>query len=177
MSKNEKPIEKQRHIESFEVWYRHERSFEKTHAELGVTKKSLFEWANKFDWRARADARDEEMLRLREKDAMKRQKALLDKQRQAAELLRMRGVECFMDAKSGRITDHAKAIKAIQVGIELGRQAEDLPTWMLEIVSKTDEELAEERDRLLRLARIEAGRSQRGDEPEEDEGEDEIEEE
>jgi hypothetical protein len=168
-------VETEANRQWFEIWYSEERNYERTYPKAGVSRTTIFKAARDFDWSARADARDAELSRLREREAVQRQQALLKKQRQAGELLRLRGMECLQDKDWGKIRDPAKAIKAIQVGIELERQAEDMPEWIFEIRQKTDEELLNERDRLLRLARIEAGRDRDGDEEPEDRGAEEDE--
>jgi hypothetical protein len=161
------------HLAAFEAWHKNDRHFRKTVEELGrsanpATEKSLYQWANEFNWRARADARDLELEQAANREAVKRQQKLLEKQRKAGELLRMRGLEHFADHK---ITNPAVALKAVSKGIELERQAEGLPTWILELQQLSDDELAAEKQRLLRLALIEAQSGGPGDG--EEEGEDE----
>ncbi len=142
--------EKEHHKAAFETWYENDCHFLKTAELCGVAPKTVHQWSKTYDWRLRASVRDAELQRVSEKAAVKRQLKLIEKQREAGQALRVRGVEHLAANKIHRASD---AIKAIQVGIELERQAEGLPDWVFALQSMSEDELQAELARQLRLAR------------------------
>lgn len=153
------------HRSAFEFWYDNDRHFARTAAHAAVTEKSVYEWANKFDWRTRADARDADLERISHKAAVGRQKALIDKERKAGEALRLRGIEFLSKREITRASD---AIKAITAGIEMERRAEGMPAYLLDLTTQTEDELQIELARLLRIARSEGSSGDAGVGAEED---------
>ncbi len=152
--------EREHHRSAFTCWYDFDRHFKRTADALEVSEKTVYEWANDFNWRVKADELDAARERDSHKAAVRRQKALLEKQIKAGDLLRLRGMEYLSTTKISRTAD---AIKAITTGIELERQAEGLPSYLLDLTMKSDEDLYAEKQRLLRLARLEDGSGGAGD--------------
>jgi hypothetical protein len=143
--------EKEHQRAAFETWYSEfDCCFLKTADSLGVARKTVHAWANAFDWRGRAAARDLERQKQSERAAVKRQVKLIERQRDAGAALRVRGVQWLSENK---ITKGSDAIKAIQVGIEMERQAEGLPDWVFSLQSMSEDELQAELARQSRLAR------------------------
>ena len=120
------------HKKAFEVWYENSRDFA---VSCGIVRKSdetLRRWAERFYWTARADERDAAVEAKLREEAIKRKAKTIEDQRKAGALLRQRGVEFFVQNKVEKATD---AIAAVKAGVELERQAEGLPSWVLEIMN------------------------------------------
>jgi transposase len=143
--------EAEKHRQAFEVWFDLGRNTLEASKQIGVRRDTVYEWIAKFDWQARADKRDLEIQQAADRAAAKRRATILDRQARTADQLLARGVEFLRENKISRAAD---AIKACQIGIELARQAEGLPDWMVQVLGMTDDELEAERDRQLRLARL-----------------------
>lgn len=137
--------ETQRHREAFEAWYGEHRSAPKAAERLRICERVLREWAVRYGWQARADARDAEAARLADADAIRRRAEMLTRHRQAGELLVRRGMEYHAKRPIERAAD---ATQAIQRGIEIERTAEGLPSWVAAVLNATDEQLAAMEQRL-----------------------------
>ena len=137
--------ENARHRQAFEAWYQANRDFPKVTETFPVVEKTLRNWSKRFGWEARADHRDREAAARADREAIRRRAAMLLKCRQAGELLVGRGVERLANKP---IEAEQVAIAAIAKGVEIWRQAEGLPTWVLEILTAEVSEL-ETRERLL----------------------------
>lgn len=127
-----------RHLAAFEAWYAADRNTLQTSAELGVPRTTLQDWMDWFGWRARADQRDREAAEIAEKLAIKRRAAMLERHRKAAELLTTRGMEFFEQKEIEKASDATAAIKA---GVELERQAEGMPDWVLAVMNADETSL------------------------------------
>jgi hypothetical protein len=114
------------------------------------------QWVTRYDWHDRADERDAEAERIAAREAVQRRAQVLIEQRQAGELMRRRGVQYF---RQNEIQAETAAIQAITKGIELERQAESLPDYLLGVMEMDESELIAERDRLRRLAAVDSGRA------------------
>lgn len=127
-----------KHHSAFEAWYAADRDFTKAAENCTVTSRSLREWAVWFDWPTRADYRDREAAEKADRDAIKRRAEMLKRHRQAAELLTRRGIEHFAKNEIERAND---AISAIKTGVEMERQAEGMPTWVVELLNADEDQL------------------------------------
>ncbi len=136
-----------RHLQAFERWYDLNRDFAKVGEEFTVSEQTIRNWAAKYSWEQRADARDREAAARADRDAIRRRANMLIKCRHAGELLVGRGVERFAQ-KEMKIASDRDAIAAIGKGVEIWREAEGLPTWVVEILTADASEL-EKRERLL----------------------------
>jgi prefoldin subunit 5 len=101
-------------------------------------------WSAENHWRERATAYDEHLekaARLKtERDTVARRLAMLKRHQQAGELLTSRGVEFFVHQKIEGARD---AIAAVGKGVDLERQAEGLPDWVIEVMNAPVEVLDE----------------------------------
>lgn len=141
-----------RHHQVFEQWYGLDRDSAKVAKEYGLNDKTIRNWALKYDWDARADARDREAIIKADKEAIERRAAMLAKCREAGQLLVTRGIERL---QTGPIVQEQTAIAAIGKGVEVWRQSEGLPTWAVEIMAadvSTLEQLERDLDRRRRAA-------------------------
>jgi hypothetical protein len=142
-----------RHHAAFEEWYKRDRDTSKTSQELEIKRATLKDWEGKYRWNARADARDREAAARADREAIRRRAAMLIKCRQAGELLVGRGVERLGNKP---LESDQAAIAAIGKGVEIWRQAEGLPAWVIEILTADVSQL-EQRERLLLERRRRAG--------------------
>lgn len=140
-----KHTETARHHEAFEVWYEADRDFDKVGKTLTVSRQTVYNWADWFGWAERADRRDSEVQALAARQAIKRKADLLKRQQRAGELMTRRGVEWFAKNEIGTAKD---ATAAVKTGIELERQAEGLPDWVVEILNAPEEQLTRRFDEL-----------------------------
>lgn len=127
-----------RHHQAFEAWYNANRYFQGITKSYQITEKTARNWADRFDWQARADARDREAADKADRDAIKRRAAMLTRCRQAGELMVARGVERL---QKGPIETDGAALSAIVRGIEVWRTAEGLPAWLLGILNGNEDDL------------------------------------
>lgn len=125
--------ETQRHVDAFEAWYASDRNWKLVTERFHVSLTAARQWADAFDWRSRADARDAEAARKAEREAITRRARVLEEQRRAGELLRRRGVQYYTQHEIG---DGREAIQAIAKGVELERAAEDMAAARVEVTGK-----------------------------------------
>lgn len=111
-------------------------------ASLKRAARRWFTWSVAYGWEARTreyDAHIERETRQRaEVETIKRRAEMLRKHQQAGELLRARGVEYFAAQK---VDDGRTAIAAVKTGIDVERQAEGLPTWVVELLNADESDL------------------------------------
>lgn len=141
------------HLAAFRKWYEFDRDTRKTAEECAAKLRTVQDWETKFDWNGRADRLDREAAARADREAIRRRANMLIKCRQAGELLVGRGVERLAKKE---IESEAVAISAIGKGVEIWRQAEGLPAWVIEILTADVSEL-ERRERLLLERRRRAG--------------------
>lgn len=140
-----KPRETSRHLEAFESWYEAKRNFSITSQRVMISRRSLFQWAEDYEWHERADARDAKAARIAEAAAVKEQAKRLIDHRKAGELLRGRGMKYFV---KNEVRDERVALSAIKTGIDIERQADGLPDWVIQILNADTDELQKRRDEL-----------------------------
>ena len=116
----------------------------------GVAERTLQRWAAELGWRQRLLDRDEHLRLEREAQLAKERAKRLDQQLAVGTLLRQRAHQHFLNNKITRCVD---AIQAAKVSIEIERQADLLPDFLIKISCATPEELATMR------AELEAERS------------------
>jgi hypothetical protein len=139
--------ETQRHRDAFEVWYASDRGWSVVTERFHVSLTAARQWAEAFDWRGRADARDQEAFKKAERDAINRRAKKLKEHQQLGELMRRRATEHFAKRE---IVETGDAIRAAKEGIAIERAAEGLPTEILELLTYDSDALYAERERLLR---------------------------
>jgi hypothetical protein len=127
-----------RHREAFEVWYAADRAFAEVQRQFSVSQRSALNWAEWFDWKARAARRDREAAEKADRDAIRRRAAMLTRCRQAGELMVARGMERL---QKGAIETDGAALSAIVRGIEVWRTAEGLPAWLLGVLNGSEDDL------------------------------------
>lgn len=121
-----------RHIEAFELWYASACNWSKTAQKSAISRRLLYEWADKFNWLERATARDEKVAAVVDERAIAVRVARIEEQRQLGELIRTRSTEYFIDNK---IDNAGVALSAARLGIDIERQADGLPSEILEILN------------------------------------------
>lgn len=130
--------EASRHLEAFEAWYESGRNYTKASSLLTVTRASLYQWADKFNWHERADARDQNAQQIADEEAAQEKAKRAKKRRQAAELMTARGVEFFT---KNEIDNAGAAIQAIKNGLENERKEDGVPDWVLMILNANTDDL------------------------------------
>lgn len=155
--------ETSQHREAYEAWYASRRDFAKTSQNLTTNKFTLYNWADRYHWYDRADARDQAAQRIADTEAAKETAKFLKAQQQAGQLLRLKGLKHLSE---NDIDDGRTAITAIKTGIDIERQALGLPEWIAKILNADadtlDAEIAAEESR-----KLDAGRRQAIGNPEE----------
>jgi hypothetical protein len=136
--RNTQTRETARHIEVFETWHGVARNWSKTAQKSAVSRRLLYDWADKFNWHERADRRDREAQRIADESATVERAQRIEAQRRAGTALRLRGMEYL--SQNG-ITSARDAIAAIKTGIEIERQADVLPDWVFAILAADTAEL------------------------------------
>jgi hypothetical protein len=151
-----------RHREAFEAWYSVNRNWSKTAQNSAVSRRLLYDWAERYDWHERADRRDREAQRIADDVATVALAQRIEAQRKAGTALRLRGMEYL--SKHG-ITNARDAITAVKIGIEIERQADTLPDWVFAILSADAAQLETYRQQLEAqfMARREAAQLTDGD--------------
>ena len=91
-----------------------------------------------FNWHERADERDGKAQKIADAKAVQEQAVRLKRQRQAGELMQTRGVEYL---SKNEIKHERTALVAIKAGIDVQRQADGLPDWIIAIINLKADEL------------------------------------
>lgn len=148
------------HLIAFECWYSRDRNFYQTSMDCGYSMSDLMKWSRLFSWSSRADARDVEAARMNDRRSMERRHRFMEDVRSAANSIWKSAFDAYVNriecARSGitSVSDGFRDIReimyVIERGIALERQAEGLPDWMAQVVRMSNEDLLEERKRLLR---------------------------
>lgn len=134
------------HLKAFEAWYEAGRDAPKVAETCRIAERTVRAWEARFGWNDRADKRDAAAAKKADREAIDRRAQMLRRHRQAAELLQARGIEHFRDRKVERAND---AISAIKTGVDLERQAEGMPAWVVEILNADEDTLRQRRADLL----------------------------
>ncbi len=129
-------------LKTFEAWYESGRSFRKISEKLGVRESTLYGWAERFNWHERADARDAEVARQNEKDAIARRVKMLENQRKDGEFMRNIGMTALAEhAKAQKPIDPKTGALLVKEGYAHQRQGEGMPAFVVELLNATDHEL------------------------------------
>jgi hypothetical protein len=136
--RNTQTRETARHIEAFEAWHSVARNWSKTAQNSAVSRRLLYDWADRFNWTQRADRRDREAQRIAGEAAAADYARRIEAQRKAGTALRLLGMEYL--SQHG-ITSARVAVLAIKTGIEIEREADVLPAWIFAILAADAAEL------------------------------------
>ncbi len=139
-----------KHREAFEAWYEAGRSFRKISKNFSQTERMLYLWAEWFDWHERADRRDEEIARENERRTIEQRAKIMDDHRKAGGLMRIKSTEFLLE---NGIKTEAGAVAAMRVGVEMERQAINLPDIYVKIANATSIEELEKLERELAIRR------------------------
>jgi hypothetical protein len=143
----------------YEVWYKCGRSVARFKAKLaempGVkvpSDRSIYRRIEAFDWNGRA-AEADRIFHAKQAEALATDaNKFLKAQRQAGELLRLKGIKYL----SGHDIEHSgRAIAAIKTGIDIERQALGLPEFIATVMKATN--LDELNSIILNLESVDAG--------------------
>ena len=151
-----------RHLEAFEAWYAAGRNWSIVAQNRSISRSLLYSWADKFNWNERADERDGKAQKIADAKAVQEQATRLKRQRQAGELMQERGVKYL---RENDIKHERTAIAAIKTGIDVQRQADGLPDWVIHLLNADANELEKQRAELdaRRRAAMAHGQSPIGD--------------
>ena len=142
---------------AFEFWYLDERrSVRKTADKFRVSERAVNAWMLKYSWKAKAAERDREADRRAYKEAVARRARMLNRHAGLGRSMQVKGYK-YLDERD--LDNAAQAITAMTKGIEIERQAEGLPAWIVELMGMDDDDLIAE---YQRLTQVESGAS--GDE-------------
>lgn len=145
-----KAKETARHHEVFLVWYQADRSLSKTVQNCQLNERTLRRWIADFNWHGRADTLDAKAnakaLAAAAEEKSQRLAQMASRHRQLAGGLQSKGAAYLQ--KHG-VDNSAQAINAIRVGVQLERQSEGMPDWLVALTQMNDEELVTKRNELL----------------------------
>lgn len=127
-----------RQRQAFEAWYAADCSAPKIAETFRVNERCIREWAERYGWHARADARDAEAQVKVDRDAITRRVAMLKRHREAAEVAFRRSVQGLAEHKPDSFRD---AMGGLKTSIDLERQVDGLPDYVLQILNAGPEEL------------------------------------
>lgn len=126
-------------MQAFEAWYANNRMVGQLLDTFGLKRSTFFSWMDRYNWHARADERDTKARAKIEPRKVDETAKLIENQKQAGALLRLKGIEYLTKARA--ITDGRTAIAAVKAGIELERQAIGLPDYVTQILNAPIDEL------------------------------------
>lgn len=132
--------ETDRHRQAFETWYAADRDVGPVWKSLAVSDQAIYNWCNWFGWHARADRRDRDVAEKREREAIRRKGKMAEEHRQLGELIRRRAASHFA-GRDFSIESTRDGLAAAKLGIEIERQAEGLPGYLVEVLNADPDEL------------------------------------
>jgi hypothetical protein len=142
-------------MEAFEFWYGGDRTIQPVADRFNVSYQAVKAWATAFTWRDRAAERDAEVQRRLDREAINRKAQMLREHRMAGELARRRAVE---NLRNHAINETRDALAALKLGIEIERQVEQLPQYLLQVLEMNDDQaLALQRQLMEAVERDRAG--------------------
>ncbi len=119
--------EKPDHLRAFEIWYANDCDFHKSSQiitpKLGVSERTLYQWAERFEWWERAAVRNERVRQKMSEKAVAEKAGMFTRHANYGRGLQLQGTECFTKYKKA-IKDPETAIRAIKEGIKIEREAE-----------------------------------------------------
>lgn len=138
-----------KHIIAFRIWYANDCDFHKTPPILApkirVAERTLYEWAEKFNWYGRAKILNDRANLKVDADVVRKRIEMLDRHSQTGRLLQQRGLERLKRP----INDTGDALRAVRYGVDIERKAEGFPDYVAEIMGKSDDEVLEEYNCLM----------------------------
>lgn len=131
--------------EAFEAWYADEaRELRNLAPSFAKSVRTIQLWAVRYNWGARAEERDKAARERADHDAIKRQAEMLKRHAVLGRNLQAKGTKRL---EAGIDSDQA-AIRAVQIGVGIERQAEGLPDFIASIMSMNDDQLRKHFDAL-----------------------------
>ncbi len=116
-----------KHLKAFEIWYANDCDFHKASQiiapKLGVSERSLYDWAERFAWWEKAAVRNERVRQKMADKAVAEKAGMFERHANYGRGLQMKGVDCF-NKHHKEIKDPDTALRAIRWGIQIEREAE-----------------------------------------------------
>lgn len=105
---------------------------------------ALHRWRSRFGWDEKADKLDDEVAQRETRQAIKRKTDMLKRHAQNGRALQTQALNFMNDRLKNRqpvIETVGQAMRAIETGTRMERQAEGLPDWIIEYMGLSDEQL------------------------------------
>ncbi len=122
-AKGEKPD----HLRAFTIWYANDCDFHKASQiiapKMKVSERTLYDWAERFDWWGRAAIINERVRQKAAERAATEKANMFVRHANYGRGLQMKGVDCFNKHRR-EIKEPEVAIRAIRAGIAIEREAE-----------------------------------------------------
>jgi hypothetical protein len=132
--------------EAFQVWAENGgRNWQLIAEKTGISERTLLRWANLFSWSEKLLERESQIYRESEERIVAERRKRLDDQLTLGTTLRRRAFQYLLTHEIEKTSD---AIAAARVGIEIERQADTLPTYLLEIACATPDQLTRRIDEM-----------------------------
>lgn len=145
--------ETEKHVLAFETWYSMAgKDYASTcrHLRKGgqrVSVDTLYRWGKHYHWDVRAKERDEIIQKQRFELAIKEKEGMLARHLGIARLLQSQAVNYLQPAPVGqpqhdtRVINVSQALAAIRLGVEMERLSAGLPSWLVDIMNASDDDL------------------------------------
>lgn len=143
-------IETEKHKKMFEVWYLNKRNITLTARQLGVSHMPIRRYSEWFDWDKKANQRDIELGVKATNDEIIVDKCIevVERHKEISKALLGIGMK-FLEENG--VETARDALAAIKLGMEMERKSFDLPDYVKEITSKTDQELVRRARELMTM--------------------------
>lgn len=146
-SRDGQHIETPAHARAFEVWMEMDQSFPRASKELGIAHMALRRYAVWFDWEERARRRYQVVAEKIQENGVETATKMLETHFEAGALLIDRGARFLIE---NGINNERDAIRAIEVGVRLQRQVQELPDWVTKTSAATTSDLLEQAREIAR---------------------------
>lgn len=155
-SKDGKHIETPMHANAFETFMENNMNINATARQLGVAHMAVRRWAVWFNWEERAQERNSIVNARIAEQGVERTVKMLESHFEVGSLLIDRGARFLLE---NGISNERDAIRALEVGVRIQRQVEELPDWMVKTQGASTQDLMSEANKLLeQLAALRAKR-------------------
>jgi hypothetical protein len=120
-------IETAAHLQAFKIWVDNDFNIIKTANDVGVAHMAIRRWIRWFKWEERAQQRNEAVAQEITTNNVEEVTEMLKGHFEAGSLLIDRGARYLIE---NGIDNPKDAIRAIEVGVRMQRQVQELPDWL-----------------------------------------------
>jgi hypothetical protein len=143
--------------QAFAEWYAKGRNVAVVGSNMAVPERTLFRWIKMFRWHERADELDAEAAHIARQEAIQRKAQLLQSQANVGRNMWVIGAAKLKDLSASKEPlTVSEIVKLIEKGIAIERQAEGLPSEILELMNASPDDLLREYARIASRIRASA---------------------